>query len=632
MRTLLILTTALLLGACKCGDGGGGSGGGSGAGGGSGNTGGGSPQGLVSLTVAPANATLTVHGSTAATQPYTAKGHFMDGHDADVTASTTFTLADPTLGTFHAANFTSSVSRGGTTQVRGTSGSVSGSTNVTVVLQQVVKDPGSPNLPMDPGSKFGGPTTGAAPDLVYPSDGTLFPPNLGRLEVHFMPGAGNTLFELHFQNTVTDVVVYLQCTNMLAGGCIYTPDATVWSYVAETNRGGAAVQLTVRGTDANGTAVGTSTPINLLFSQDDINGGLYYWTTSSGTAIMRYDFASTTQTAATQFIGTQFTGGTCVGCHALSPDGTKLVAEAGGQNDGRVLLMDVGHSMPLTAFPAAGKSIFESWAPDGSKYVGVYGDNGATNWNLLLFDGNTGAPLSPADIPGTGTQQHPADHPSWSSDGLKIVFTHVGSPQTMQRPFNGSIQMVTTSDGTTWSTPVELAAAVAGKNRYYPAFAPDDSFVLFDESTCNNPGTNDKSCDADTDNSALLMAVKTAAGSPVVPLAKANAPGKMDNGNTNVTDSFPKWSPFVFQRSAELGSRLMWVTFSSTRRYGLRAPVVTNGDESANGTLLWMAAIDPDKIASGADPSFPAFCLPFQDLTTSNHIAQWTKVVVPPIN
>ena len=32
---------------------------------------------------------------------------------------------------------------------------------------------------------------------------------------------------------------------------------------------------------------------------------------------------------------------------------------------------------------------------------------------------------------------------------------------------------------------------------------------------------------------------------------------------------------------------------------------------------------------AGTDPSFPAFALPFQDITTSNHIAQWTETVVP---
>ena len=45
-----------------------------------------------------------------------------------------------------------------------------------------------------------------------------------------------------------------------------------------------------------------------------------------------------------------------------------------------------------------------------------------------------------------------------------------------------------------------------------------------------------------------------------------------------------------------------------------------------------MAAFDPDLAAAGGDGSYPAFALPFQDLITSNHIAQWTTEVVPPIN
>jgi hypothetical protein len=43
-----------------------------------------------------------------------------------------------------------------------------------------------------------------------------------------------------------------------------------------------------------------------------------------------------------------------------------------------------------------------------------------------------------------------------------------------------------------------------------------------------------------------------------------------------------------------------------------------------------MAAIDLDA-PPGTDPSFAAFALPFQDITTSNHIAQWTTEVVGPI-
>ena len=45
---------------------------------------------------------------------------------------------------------------------------------------------------------------------------------------------------------------------------------------------------------------------------------------------------------------------------------------------------------------------------------------------------------------------------------------------------------------------------------------------------------------------------------------------------------------------------------------------------------LWMAAIDLTKAASGVDPSFPAFWLPFQDAKAHNHIAQWVVQLVGP--
>ena len=66
----------------------------------------------------------------------------------------------------------------------------------------------------------------------------------------------------------------------------------------------------------------------------------------------------------------------------------------------------------------------------------------------------------------------------------------------------------------------------------------------------------------------------------------------------------------------------MWLTFSSSRPMGLRSPP---------GVYLWMAAVDPDQIAAGIDGSYPAFALPVQDFSTSNHIAQWAQQIVPPI-
>ena len=62
-----------------------------------------------------------------------------------------------------------------------------------------------------------------------------------------------------------------------------------------------------------------------MFSKDLVTGGLYYWTTSGQTAIMRYDFGSTTQVAAEKFVGPEVAGNGCIGCHALSHDGKKIV-------------------------------------------------------------------------------------------------------------------------------------------------------------------------------------------------------------------------------------------------------------------------------------------------------------------
>jgi hypothetical protein len=593
---------------------------------------GGSIDGLVSIDVEPANQTLVIDGTTAAKQGYTAKGTFKDGHTADITSLVGFTTGDPSLGTFASAVFTSNVDHGGYTTVLATAGAVQGTTGLTLQMKQRYNDPGSTGLPQNPGGLFGGTDTPSlAAQLVYPNDGVLVPPNLGKLEIHWKPAAGTTLFAIDFSNGATDVEVYAGCTNPTNGGCIYLPDQTVWHWIAETNRGGPALTVKVRATDGKGGGVGSSNGISVSFSQDDINGGLYYWTTSGGTGIMRFDFASTTQMQAVKFIGTQLTGGTCVGCHALSRDGAKVVAEAGGQNDGRLLLLDVATQMPIVAFGSTPKSIFESWDPSATRYVGVYADSGATDFNLMLFDGMSGAKLG--DVAGTGTQTNPADHPDWSLDGKRIAYVKVGTAGTCQRMWSGAIEMVDSPDGMMWSAPTELVPSTPGKNHYYPAFSPDGSFLVYDESTCPAGANTDQSCNADTDATATLFAVGTSAGAQPVALDKCNAGGITDGMNKALTNSFPRWSPFVFKRTSETGSRLMWVTFSSTRNYGLRPPPpsANPGGESPVGTLIWMAAVDPDRVAAGQDGCYTAFALPFQDITTSNHIAQWTTKVVGPI-
>lgn len=579
---------------------------------------GGSLEGLTSITVKPADQTLLVANGTAVTSKYTALGSFDDGRTEDISELVSWALAEPTLGGFTSSDLTTTTVKGGKTTVIANGAGIEGTTGLTVLMRRDWNDPGSSGLPGDPAGVFMGAPDVASrnPSLVYPNDGIIVPPNLGKLELHFRPGTSNTLFELSFKSAVLDLKVYLRCTTPLNGGCIYLPDPQAWAWIAESHRGGAPVTWSIRGTDDLGTGVGTSTAMTMKFAPQDLTGGIYYWTTSTG-SIMRFDFASTTQTIALPFVTTAMTGGTCVGCHALSRDGKKLVAEAGGQNDGRILLLDVATKLPLVPFASTPKSNFESWNADGSQYAGVWADSG-NEFNLMIFNGNTGQIDEVVDAGGTST--NPTNHPDWSPLGDRIAYANVGVKNTLQMMYNCELRSVAKVGGA-WQPYQVLVPRAAGINRYYPAYAPDGKMLAYNESHCNSGNTGGE-CDADTNPTAKLRVVDGIAGGATTEMTRANSPGIADNGQTALTNTFPKWNPFVFQKDIS-GGRLAWVTFASTRKYGLRSPPGT-------GTLIWMAAVDLDAPA-GTDPSYAAFALPFQDITTSNHIAQWTTQVVGPI-
>lgn len=581
---------------------------------------------LVEITVTPADQELVIDGSEPASASYTAIGRFEDGHTEDISDRVGFSLADGTLGSFLGRDFKSTLTHGGRTKVVAGYAGVTGETSLTLVMRQRYADPSATNLPPNPSGAFGGPADAArAPDVVYPNDGVLLPPNLSLLEVHFLPGANNTLFEITFENAVTDVKVYTRCTLPMNNGCIYTPDATVWRWLADTNRGGDTVKVRTRATDDAGTGVGTSTDISLAFSFEDVKGGIYYWKASGGSSVMRYDFGNVNQTAAESFVGPEKADGKCVGCHALSRDGTKMVASAGGWDVEDSLLVDVATANRMAT---PGKTAFASWNPSGTQYVGVFAFTGTPTHNLMLFDGTTGVQTGTIDVGATETAS--TSHPDWSADGTRIAYVRQGGAYeggvNNQRFYQGSISMVSDQGGGTFGGDTTIVPAVSGKNRYYPSFSPDGNLLVFNESTCS-AGATGVDCNADSDPTASVFVVAPQAGATPVELATANAPGKTDTG-TALTNSWPKWAPFEFQRTQQLGTRLMWLTFSSSRNFGLRAPPAGTSAESASGTLLWMVAIDPEKAALGQDPSYAAFALPFQDVTSSNHIAQWTEEIV----
>jgi hypothetical protein len=597
-------------------------------------------RGPSSLRIEPAEALASIENGRPGTMRFRAYAT-IGGKEVEATGAT-WASDNPALASVDATGAATTGTRfGGETSVRvGWRGqTATARLRVRFALQAAVPPPAdAPALPPVPAGPFGGAADAArAPELVYPNDGVLLPPNLFDIEVHFRPGpAANTLFEVSFSNALTEVRAYTRCVpvgDVLDAGCLYAPTREVWTGLAETNRGGAPLALTVRATDDAGAGVGHAATHTMRFAPADVRGGLYYWTTSQGSAIMRWSFGDVSRRQAERFAGPEATRDPsvfCVGCHALSRDGGKMVlgtslkpTPTAGNVDGSLLLLDVARRAPSAPFPLAQRSTFQSWSPDDSAFVGVFGDGGEKD--LLLFDGVTGARTG--TIPLGGAQ---AGHPDWSPDGDRIAFTDVGVAHIDQAPERGGISYVERAGtGKAWGPPRALVPGVAGKNRYYPAVAPDGSFVVYDESTCPPGKAYDRACNADTDPSARLWAVPFPPAAPTpVELAAANRPGVADRGATDLATSYPKWNPFAFHVSAD--SQILWLTFSSLRRYGLRPspPPASTHEALPNGTLIWMVAIDPAKLARGEDPSAAAFCLPFQDIGTSNHIAQWTSGVV----
>ncbi len=129
---------------------------------------------------------------------------------------------------------------------------------------------------------------------------------------------------------------------------------------------------------------------------------------------------------------------------------------------------------------------------------------------------------------------------------------------------------------------------------------------------------NSDECDGDVDQNlnGKTFAIKAQPGSNPIELVNANARGATDA--TDPIDSFPKSTPF---QGAQGTGKLMWFTTAPRRAPGLRS-------RGATQQLLWMFAIDPAKVLAGGDGSYRGFFLPFQDLTTSNHIALWTEKIV----
>ena len=660
-----------------------------------------------SITIDPSDVTLDlVQGQPPPTQAFTVTYHPSSG-DKDVTGQCTYVVSDMTLGAMNLNVFTAGTDHGGTTTLIASFTDPSGQQQTALAMIHIrvhgtFQGPdcmggGCGMFPPDNAPQCT--ATNITPQIYYPNDGVLLPPNMEVVAVHFTPFPGGPPavpiqeFEIDFENKNTDVRVVTKCSTQLmdtatpptaTGGCEYKLDPTVWDFIAKSNRGGDAVKITVRATTDGMCATSSANSVNIAFGEQDLNGGIYYWKSTisnSGTGgqIWAKEFGN--QIPEEQITGNGALSGTCYGCHSLSRDGKFMTVNQDDDDsddeygDVSISLVDVKMKKTVGA-PMGQFAGFQTFLNDDSLYMTSNGKpSGAPN-AFYLFNGTTGAAATPASVT-VGTAMQRPTMPDWSADGKTVYFVmpdHVATwtdtygSTTLHdddHVFGGSIYSMTydpTKMMFGMPTPVVTST---GDNNYYPGLSPDGAFLVYnhvpkqpivgptpDRADCQGTGLS-VICpnDSFSNTKARVWLLSTKAGA--TPVDAENLNGSPAASPVDVSNSWPRWSPFI---QAYKGDKLLWVTFSSTRDYGLRVRNHKTGmfqcypadsyeqagqshgnkfDPNCQQPQIWMAAINLSHLEfNSTDPSFVAFWLPFQAEVNAmgqpnhNHTAQWTQSVV----
>lgn len=549
---------------------------------------------VTSIEVTPDQAELVVVDGLAAAQTFTATAHLADGSTRDVSAEALWSVDDASLGQFSGAAFTANGTRAGASMVRADWAGASGSAAVVVNVQGHRILGGAPANAAD---LFAAATeqAGLAPTVVYPPDQTLVPPNLGDFEVHWMDVGGCDLFEIRLQGAYADLRLYATGAALAGSWAAFT--TAEWSVVGSAHQG-EATTVTVRGLQtATPGAAGTSGAITVRLSNQAIQGGIYYWAAASAQGlpegIYRHDFERPGEPAEEFYTVTQSPDGRCVACHALSRAGDRMAVTFDG-GDGAASIIDVATRTPTLPTDGTYHFNFATFHPDGARLVTVY------QGNMSLRDPDTGAELGTVPTGGYATQ------PDWSPAGDALVYVDVASPGGDWH-FGGGRLMTIAYDPSadTFGAPVVLVPAET-LNLYYPAWSPDGDWIAFNKSDG----------DSYDDPAAQLWVVRADGSAAPMPLDQANVAG-------GLTNSWPRWAPFEqLYTGSDDAEPLLWLTFSSKRDFGVRLVGVAEPQ-------IWMTAFFPARAAAAQDPTVPPFRLPFQEIDSNNHIAQWTTEVIP---
>src|SRR5262249_7983448 len=121
--------------------------------------------------------------------------------------------------------------------------------------------------------------------------------------------------------------------------CLFELNQAEWDFIANTNREGQPLDVTVRGLGCDGGNASASDKRQISFAKQDVIGTIYYWASirldtsneNSG-GVYRYDYGKRGQIAEAVLTPKADASGNgansnllCVGCHVVDREGRKMI-------------------------------------------------------------------------------------------------------------------------------------------------------------------------------------------------------------------------------------------------------------------------------------------------------------------
>jgi len=589
-----------------------------------------------SLAVVPANSTLDVTDVTnLPNAKLTAQIAYTDGTTTTVSASWTldrFDIASVGAGT-GVVEPTGTVF--GAVTVTASAMGLTGSTKLTVTLHATVN---LSSVPAGDGMLLAGATTAdpAVTSLDYPYDKTVFPRGLIAPEMMWDTGAAGDEYLVHYVAPVLDLSVLTTADPPSR----FTLPQNLWDVLVASAAGSdVKVELRRMSPGASPQTAYLSATESWHVAAANLRGLVYYWSVGQGQILIadptvgqatpaftpgNYTLIGTppplnqgqAQTPPWEPVGGMgpTSGDRCVGCHAVSKNGSTLAAVfATGGSEGPAGYVGMQTQQVSAIGDITSLGMLTAIVPDGSLSV----VNTATR-TMQLLD-STGAPTSSA-LDGLTALCDPV----FSPDGLHFALAgncNGGSGQPIEFASSDLVLYDFFQGVRTFQNARTVVASGAGGGTAiaFPSFSPDSKWIVFQGGSYSRAKYGANLHGADD-----LYVVAAQAGATPIALDAANGTGSLPIDSEHL-DYAPSVNPI-------LAGGYFWVVFTSPRDYGNRmvspqgAP--PNDATYANHKQLWVAAIDAT--VGTTDPSHPAFWLAGQDQTTANMFGYWSLAPCKP--